>query len=87
MIWQFAGVCRGRYLPIAEAAALMAAEAERQGIPASGTGSRGYARTHATLSRWEGEIDPPFIRGLGLMAKVYGVSVNDLMHGLLPVGS
>ena len=76
------GMDRGSYLTIATAAAMCAQEAERQGIPITGKGSRGYAKTHATLSRWETGIDCPSIRGLTLLADVYGVSMSDLMHGI-----
>ncbi len=77
----YVGEVRGRPLTLKEAAALIAEEAERQGVRAS---ARSLPRSHASLTRWElGNVEQS-ASGLGLIAKAYGVNAYDLMTRLPP---
>ena len=72
----YVGARRGRALTLEEAAELIAVEAERQGFDRN---ARGLPCKHASLSRWEGGKAQQKIEGLGIIARAYGISFDDLI--------
>ena len=71
------GNLSGERLTLKVVAELIADEADRQSIART---SRMVPRTHASLTRWELGNVQQTIDGLGIIAKVYGVSLIDLMR-------
>lgn len=78
---QYVGERRGHKLTLVEAAAMIAAVAEKRGIAAN---ARKLPRTHASLTRWElGDVQHS-VEGLAVIAEAWDVNAFDLMTKLPP---
>ena len=77
----YVGKRRDAPLTLEAAAELIAQEAARQGFDRN---ARSTPCKHASLSRWEGGKVQQKTEGLGIIARAYGISFDDLIGGYPP---